>query len=107
MEEERETFEQIVDRLGQEEGVTPGRMMSSPGIKYKNKVFAFYWNQEMTFKLGKDFQPETFQLKSYQWLSPFKNKPPMKAWFQIPYTEHEKWEGLAHHALEQIRKELK
>jgi len=39
--------------------MTLGKMMSSPGIKYKNKVFAFYYKDRMVFCLGKDFDPRS------------------------------------------------
>ncbi len=107
MDKEQALFEKIADKLADEnKRVAPGKMMSSPGIRYKNKVFAFYAKKEMIFRLGKAFQPEAFKIKSYSLLSPFKSKPPLAGWFQIPFAEKGKWEKLASQALELMTKEL-
>ncbi|MEM7349086.1 MAG: hypothetical protein AAF485_33065 [Chloroflexota bacterium] len=93
-------FEQIVEvLLATQEGVTLGKMMSSPGLKYDNKVFAFYHKETMCFRLGKAFDPHEMGSKTAQFLSPFKNKPPMKAWFVIDATEQDLWFPLAERAL--------
>jgi hypothetical protein len=48
MDKEEKLFREITGVLaGSEADVEEGRMMSSPGIKYRNKVFAFYHNREM------------------------------------------------------------
>ncbi len=57
----------------------------------------------MTFKLGKDFDPASVSLQQVQWLSPFKNKPPMKTWFVVSEAEIDKWEMLAGLALEKMK----
>lgn len=107
MDKEEILFSKIAEKLSKENRyVTPGKMMSSPGIRYKNKVFAFYHKNEMIFRLGKEFQPRKFRLKTYRLLSPFKSKPPLSGWFQIPYTEKGKWEKLARQALELITIEI-
>lgn len=96
VEKEKFVFDDIVAKLSQSnDDVGEGNMMSSPGIKYKGKVFAFYHNQTLTFKLGKGYNIEGEGVTSYSYLNPFKNKPPMKAWFVIPATEIDKWEKLA------------
>ena len=97
-------FKFIAEKFEKEfEEITQGPMMSSPGIKYKNKVFAFYYKEKMVFKLGQNFDMEFLNIKNYSFLSPFKNKPPMKAWYEIPFTESDKWEDLAHTALNNIK----
>ncbi len=97
-------FETIVTKFEKNhEGVAAGKMMSSPALKYKGKVFAFFYKEEMGFKLGKDFEPDTYGLKEWNYLSPFKNKPPMKAWFVISETEQNKWEDLTLIALNLMR----
>ncbi len=96
MDKEEVLFEKISEKLsGENRHVAPGTMMSSPGIRYKNKVFAFYHKKEMIFRLGKEFQPKEFKIKRYSLLSPFKSKPPLAGWFQIPHAEKGKWEKLA------------
>lgn len=105
MTNEEKIFEKIADQLVEtEQGVERGPMMSAPGIKYKGKVFAFFYKGEMTFKLGKDFNPAANNITSFSYLSPFKNKAPMKAWFQIPVELSDRWEELSKLALEKMRK---
>lgn len=107
MDKEQALFEKISEKLsGENKHVAPGKMMSSPGIRYKNKVIAFYAKKEMIFRLGKEFQPEKFKIKNHSLLSPFKSKPPLAGWFQIPCTEKGKWEKLARQALELMTNEL-
>ncbi len=107
MDKEQALFMKITDKLaGENKHVAPGKMMSSPGLRYKNKVFAFYAKKEMIFRLGKAFKPESFKIKSYSLLSPFKTKPPLAGWFQIPYAEKGKWEKLAKQALDLMTNEL-
>lgn len=72
-----------------------GKMMSAPGLKYKDKVFAFYTKDDaMGFRLGPDFVPKEHGLKYYQPLSPFKTKPPLKEWLIIDNKHSDKWENL-------------
>lgn len=107
MDKEELLFNAVAEKLTYEhQQVQIGKMMSSPGIKYKNKVFAFYHNKEMIFKLGKQFVPKSMGIENYQLLSPFKNKPPLAGWFQIPYEYGEKWETLARQAQLLISKEI-
>jgi len=82
------------------EGVTEGKMMSSPGLKYNNKVFAFYHKGTMGFRMGPLFNPEKFGLKYAKPLSPFKTKPPLKGWYVIESEESNLWKDLAEMALE-------
>ena len=103
---EKRLYEIAENLMKKESNVTLGKMMSSPGIKYKNKVFAFYYNKEMVFKLGKEFDPASFKIEKFSYLSPFKNKPPMMAWFVITLEDEDKWEALAGEALK-IMKEGK
>ncbi len=77
--------------------------MSSPGIRYKNKVFAFYYREAMVFRLGREFDSTTMGIHDYQLLSPFKTRPPLVGWFVIPPTHLPQWEELARLALERMR----
>ncbi|MDN5212643.1 hypothetical protein QQ020_11325 [Fulvivirgaceae bacterium BMA12] len=108
MEESEILFNTITNELTSEHAaVAAGKMMSSPGIKYKNKVFAFYYNDQMVFRLGKEFDPEVLGITQFGYLSPFKNKPPMKGWVEVPFVYHQKWRDLAALALEKIEKEIR
>jgi hypothetical protein len=93
-------FERLTERVvAANDDVVPGNMMSSPGLKCNDKVFAFYYEEAMCFRLGKAFDAEGFGLKTIRWLNPFKNKGPMKAWFIVGMEEHTLWEALAEEAL--------
>ncbi|NRB47522.1 MAG: hypothetical protein HRU41_07600 [Saprospiraceae bacterium] len=96
-------YEFIRDKLCQEDEVAIGKMMSSPAVKYKGKVFTFFHQEKMTFKLGKDFEPEAEGLQGCTYLSPFKHKPPMRAWVNVPFAEKDRWENLARLALDKMR----
>lgn len=94
-------FMAIVDQMTTaNQDVVLGKMMSSSGLKYKDKVFAFYSKEEMGFRLGPDFDPDKFGLTSARPLSPFKTKPPLKGWFMIDESESNRWQTLASLALE-------
>ncbi|MEQ9365100.1 MAG: hypothetical protein RIF32_12690 [Leptospirales bacterium] len=99
-------FQKILATLsGTERNVQAGRMMSSPGIVRNGKVFAFFWNDEMVFRLGKGFDPSSLNVAEWRYLNPFKGKPPMKGWFVVPPTELKRWDNLARAALDAMRRE--
>lgn len=104
---ERILFETIADSLAADhKKVERGPMMSSPGIRYKQKNFAFFHNNEMTFKLGKAFHAKAHGIKKIKHLSPFKTKPPLKSWFIIAPDQSDLWSDLADLALDYIKKEV-
>ncbi|MFS4466287.1 hypothetical protein [Maribacter sp. 2210JD10-5] len=90
-----------------ERNITEGKMMRSPAIHYKNKVFAFFSTKDrMVFKLGKvlDLSQYNFEILVF---NPFKNKGPLTGWYEVDYINNDYWEQLAQKALEQIQKEVK
>jgi hypothetical protein len=101
--EEEQCFRSIAALLARENSaITSGKMMSSPALQYQGKVFAFYYDKQMVFRLGRAFQPEAFSIRQYQVLAPFKTKPPMADWFEIPFAEQHLWEDLARYALQRL-----
>jgi len=65
MDKEEKLFQKIAQKLSGEKSIVHlGKMISSPGIKYKEKVFAFYYKKQMAFRLGKDFDPKFLRLKN-------------------------------------------
>jgi hypothetical protein len=80
--------------------IIPGKMMSSPGLKYKDKVFAFFYKEAMGFRLGPQFNPVQFGLLNAKPLSPFKTKPPLKGWYIVGAEESKFWEKLSEMALD-------
>ena len=53
----------------------------------------------VVFKLGKDFNPPDFGITKFTHLNPFKDRPPMMAWFEIGYDQNDKWVRLTEEAL--------
>ena len=100
----RAEFESLCERFVQRDGVSRGKMMSSPGLKYGGKVFAFFHHDKMVFKLGEGFDIKAFGVSDYSLLNPFKTKPPLRAWFEVPASEKQYWEGLAERALQFVSK---
>jgi len=93
-------FHAVAAQLISENGaITFGNMMSAPALQWQGKVFAFYYGKQMVFRLGRAFVPEQHGIAHYHLLSPFKTKPPMVDWFEIPFTDHQRWEELARLAL--------
>lgn len=59
----------------------------------------------MIFRLGTDFDPKEYK-ENWRPLEAFKNKAPMKNWFQIPYSDKLRWGKLAKEALKVLTEEL-
>jgi hypothetical protein len=74
MDKEEILFNKIAHSLSKDSSITKGKMMSAPGIKYKNKVFAFYYNKEMIFRLGSNFDPARHNVKKCCLLNPSERK---------------------------------
>lgn len=83
--------------------VLPGKMMSSPALSCKGKVFVFFGKGGMGFRLGPQSDPKTLGIAKPQPLSPFKTKPPLKGWWIVNEDEAALWEQLAAKALEFTR----
>lgn len=101
---EFELYEQIRDSFCKlDSDVIEGKMMSSPAIHYKNKVFAFFSRKnKMVFKLGKSYplHEMDFEINAF---NPFKNKGPLAGWYEVGYQHGDKWEALCNEALEMMR----
>jgi hypothetical protein len=96
-------FQAIAEKLAAEsQAITVGKMMSSPGIRYDNKVFAFFYKEGMVFRFGRGFDPATMGIHDYQLLSPFKTRPPLLDWFEISSAYMQQWEALARVALQRM-----
>lgn len=103
----KKRFEEIVEIMCiEKDGVESGKMMSAPGLMYKSKVFAFFYKDKMVFKLGKDYDIESHDIKDFTYLNPFKNKGPMKAWFEIEEKYNDKWMELSEVALIKMKEQV-
>jgi hypothetical protein len=104
---EEDRFQSIVfSMIRKNDLVKEGKMMSSPGITYKDKVFAFFYRNQMVFRLGKTYNPTAHGILEYSLLSPFKNKPPLSGWFVIPFHYRDRWEELCEQSLTLMVNEL-
>lgn len=94
-------FMSIVSNLtSTDDNIHLGKMMSAPGLKYKDKVFAFFTKEEsMGFRLGDSFDIQKAGVKNPKQLSPFKTKPPLKNWWIVNKEEMSLWEQLTENAL--------
>ena len=93
-------FERIVlSLMATEDNVSLGKMMSLPGLKCGDKVFAFRAKTGMGFRLGRDFDPDACDDIEFEPLNPFKTKGPLKGWFVVGDEQNEAWEDLARSAL--------
>ena len=96
----QDEFERIVAALkAAESNVSLGKMMSSPGLKFGSKVFAFQAKEGMGFRLGRDFDPSAHGTVEFEPLNPFKTKGPLKGWFIVGENQRNAWENLARSAL--------
>ena len=107
MEMEEKLFNSIVEKYVDGNKTTFGKMMSSPALKFENKVFAFFYKDSMTFKLGEKFNPDEYDLTDVELLNPFKNKGPLKGWYVVNYSNSKKWDTLTNKALEEIKKQFR
>lgn len=95
-------FRSVAESLTQHQGVTLGKMMSSPGIQYNGKNFAFFYRDEMVFKLGREWNPEDDSIRNFKQLAPFKEKAPLYDWFCISTKDADLWQNLAMKALSRM-----
>ena len=95
-------FKTIAENLSTHQGVEQGKMMSSPGIQFNGKNFAFYHRSEMVFRLGREWKPGDAGITDWHHLSPFKSKPPMYDWFCITAHDADLWPELARMALSRM-----
>lgn len=97
-----EKFREVATNLETHQGVRLGSMMSAPGIQYNGKNFAFFYMEEMVFRLGRDWKPENAGINEWEHLSPFKNKPPLYDWFCVTARDADLWGDLAAKALSRM-----
>jgi hypothetical protein len=97
-------FQAIAERLAAEvEGVASGRMMSSPGMRYGEKYFAFFQQGSVVFRLGRGYDLAAHGVTDYHLLAPYKTRPPLADWFVVPPAHLDAWDALARAALARLR----
>ncbi|MEM9325350.1 MAG: hypothetical protein AAGA85_06830 [Bacteroidota bacterium] len=97
---EEEIFEAIRQVLISEHTqVHKGQIMRSPAILYNEKVFAFFSRKRrMVFKLGENY-PLEGDVRPF---NPFKNKGPMKGWYEVDFSHLDRWQRFAEKALNRM-----
>ncbi len=89
----------LSDELSTWPDAAHGKMMSAPAVTRKGKVFAFYSSKGAAigigFRVGRNLDPDTLGLNAWQYLSPFKTKPPMKDWVIVTDEPADKLRELA------------
>ena len=95
------------DLVARERGVENGRMMSSEAVTLAGKVFVFHTTkgrfEGLGLRLGRDYDVEALKLVTWEYLAPFKSKPPMKDWILVGIEHRDRWPELAAIALERMR----
>ncbi|MEQ9691252.1 MAG: hypothetical protein RLO48_16100 [Bauldia litoralis] len=95
------------DLVANESGVERGRMMSSDAVKFGGKVFAFYTTKGkfagLGVKLGRDIDVFSLGLSEWEYLAPFKSKPPMMDWILVGPKDRARWPDMARFALDMMR----
>lgn len=92
----------------QNPGVERGKMMSADALKWRGKVIAFYATkgglEGLGCRLGRDFDIASLGLGNWQYLAPFKTKPPMKDWIVAGAADQARWPELIATALHLAQK---
>lgn len=87
--------------------VVPDKMMSADALTHGGKVFTFFSTKGggigLGCRLGRDYPFDTLPTQNWQFLAPFKTKPPMKDWIVCTMDAAEHWDFLADEALRLAR----
>lgn len=109
---DQDLWRKLADELvATEEGVERGRMMSSDAVKFGGKVFAFYTTRGrfagLGVRLGREVDVFSLKLTDWEYLAPFKSKPPMMDWILIGAKDRARWPEMARFALDMMRASVK
>ena len=82
------------------------RMLSSPAIEYKGRVFAFCQNGQMIIKFGDSERLAGIGIRATSQYQPFSNRVSFAQWREVPYYYHEDWHTIAEMALHAVKAEV-
>lgn len=86
--------------------VVPGAMESksfgAPCFKVGSKVFCWFFDAEMVFKLDPADVPEALSYDGARLFDPSGKGKPMKAWVQLPFEYAEEWPDWARRAAQAL-----
>ena len=95
------------DLVANQAGVERGRMMSSDAVTFGGKVFAFYTTKGrfagLGVRLGREVGVFSLKLAEWEYLAPFKTKPPMMDWILIGSGDRDRWPEMAGLGLDIMR----
>ena len=95
------------DLVANQAGVERGRMMSSDAVTFGGKVFAFYTTKGrfagLGVRLGREVDVFSLKLAEWEYLAPFKTKPPMMDWILIGSGDRDRWPEMAGLGLDIMR----
>ncbi|MDX1479621.1 MAG: hypothetical protein R3301_18040 [Saprospiraceae bacterium] len=100
-------FLQLIHNLEQDyTHLTRTRMLSSPAIEYKGRVFAFCQRGQMVIKLGSDEQLIGLGVRATPGYQPFMNQVVLSQWREVPFYYREDWREIAEMALNAVKAEI-
>jgi len=80
--------------------VKEGQMMRSPAIIVNDEVFAFFSRKKkMVFKLRDSYIPTEETIRPF---NPFKNKGPLRGWYEVDFDLAGRWKEFSHQALQVV-----
>ncbi len=81
----------------------PGKMFGAQCLKAPNgKALAFFYKDEMVFKLPKEAEQEALALDGAHYFNPMDDRP-MNGWVQLSYHYAARWPEFAEQALEYVK----
>ena len=81
----------------------PGKMFGAQCLKAPNgKALAFFYKDEMVFKLTGDAEQEALALDGAHYFDPMGGRP-MNGWVQVAFHYADRWPEFAAQALEYVR----
>lgn len=95
-------FKTVASGLEQHQGVSLSKITPSPELHYNGKSFAFFHQDEMVFRLGKEWNPEEDGILKWKNISPLNKDEPLNDWFSITAKDADLWPILATQALSRM-----
>ena len=108
----RNEWVKLADRMTEQEvDIDKGNMMSADALTLNSKVFIFYskkgGREGLGCRIGRETDIGALGLSDWQYLAPFKSKPPMKDWIVIGAGDVDRWMELASICLTKMCKSSK
>lgn len=82
------------------------RMLSSPAIEYKGRVFAFCQRDRLVIKLDNSEQLAGIGIRATTEYQPFTNRMTFSHWREVPFYYHADWQEIAEMALSAMMAEV-